>query len=125
MRGQDPIIAMRKRGTRPAIVFINDYPDRTANDWQNPGGRRGETWPSDHATVCTHGDVIQLLDMRFVKGLRVSITGTSEVRTKALFAHCKAAGASTVAASHAIEDGHFVRSGWTEVFHRETEVAHG
>ena len=76
MHGHLPLIAMRKRGIKPGIVFLNDFPCETAKDWHNPGEKFGESWGPDHATVCTVGDVIQLLDLRFLVGMRVSITST-------------------------------------------------
>ena len=78
MHGHLPLIAMRKRGIKPGIVFLNDYPCETSKDWHNPGEEFGESWGLDHATVCTVGDVIQLLDLRFLVGMRVSITSTTE-----------------------------------------------
>ena len=119
MRGHEPIISMRKSGKRPAIVFVNDFADPVAKDWHNPGEKYGETWPPDHATVSVDGDAVQLLDLRFLKGLRVSISSLSEARAKALFDRCKSSGASVVAAAHTIRDGAFVRSGWAEIYHAE------
>lgn len=110
MRGHEQIIAMRKIGRAPAIVFVNDYPCKTASDWHLHG---------DHATVDVHGDVVQLLDTRYLVGLRVSISGSTEVRAKALAEKAKAAGASVVAASHAIKVGQRFATGWCEVWERK------
>ena len=121
MHGHQPIITMRANRIRPAVVFINDYPTPAAKDWLNPGEKYGETWAPDHPTVCTHGDVIETLDLRFLVGLMVSIAALSEVRAKALFQRAKAAGALTVAASHTIENpGRPMTTGWAEIFHKET-----
>jgi hypothetical protein len=110
MKGQEQIIAMRKAGKRPSFVFINDWECDT--DWEQHG---------DHATVSTFGDVVQLLDLRFLVGLKVSISSKSEIRAKALFDHCKAAGASCVGSCHVL-DGvpAWKQSGWSDVWHRET-----
>lgn len=114
MRGHEHIIAMRLRGTAPKFVFVNDWPCKT--DWFEH---------ADHATVCTHGDVVQLLDFRFLVGLRVSISATSEVRAKALLEQAKAAGARTVAACHVQPEKHpCEQTGWCEIFHKETEAIH-
>lgn len=114
MQGQDEIIRMRLRRQVPGIVFVNDYPCST--DWFKH---------HDHATVCTHGLVIQLQDFRFLTGLRVSISSESEIRAKAIFEHIKAAGANTVAACHIKPDVQpWKQDGWVEVWHKN-EVAHG
>ena len=124
MNGHEPIIAMRKAGRRPPIVFVNDFKDPSAREWHNPGEKYGETWPSDYPTVCTHGDTLSSIDMRFATGMRVCISSTSEKRAKALFAKAKAVGATCVAASHAItEPSGRVSSGWTEIFHAEKPSA--
>lgn len=109
MKGHDAIIALRKTHLCPSFVFVNDYPCKT--DWFEHG---------DHATVCTAGDVIQTLDMRFLVGCKVSITSPSEIRAKALFAHAKAAGAIIVAAGHAMPRiGRGDSTGWCEIYHKE------
>jgi hypothetical protein len=115
MRGHEAIIAMRKAGKRPSFVFINDWACDT--DWDKHG---------DHATVSTAGDVVQLLDMRFLVGLKVSISSTSEVRAMALFDQCKAAGAACVGAVHVDPSRKpWEQRGWSSVWHKEVEVAHG
>lgn len=126
MIGHLPLIDMRKRGIKPAIVFLNDYQCETAKDWHQPGERFREIWKPDHATVSTAGDVIQLLDLRFLVGMRVSITSTSEIRAKALFEQAKAHGASTVGACHVIENKNKPHSaGWCEVWQKVPEVTNG
>lgn len=121
MLGHLPIIKMRSKGKRPIIVFVNDFPTPEAKDWHNPGAKIGQVWEPDHATVqIDEGDNIAALDMRFLTGLTVSATGRTEARTKALFDACKRAGATTVAAVHAIGLGTLrVESGWTEIYHAE------
>ena len=66
MKGHEPIIAMRRNGIAPKIVFVNDFPDVCAKDWHLHG---------DHATVSVDGDAVGVLDLRFLIGLMVSITG--------------------------------------------------
>jgi len=115
MRGHEAILAMRQAGKRPSFVFLNDYPCETA--WQQHG---------DHATVSTDGDVVQLLDLRFLVGLKVSISSESEVRAMALFDQCKAAGASCVGAAHIDKTRKpWDQHGWSSVWHKDAEVAHG
>lgn len=114
MRGHDAIVSMRRAGKRPAFVFINDWPCRT--DWAQNGA---------HATVCTAGDDIALLDLRFLVGLQVSVCASTEERAKALFEACKAAGVRMVAAGHVKDGGPAVeQDGWAALWLAE-EVAHG
>lgn len=115
MRGHTELIQMRRQQKTPKIVFINDYHCET--DWLNPGEMYGEEWPSDHATISTAGDFMETIDLRFVVGLTVSISGTDEKRVKALFESCKDNGAVVVAAgvtdpSKPIRE----QAGWTEIW---------
>jgi len=125
MRGHAPILRMRLAGRRPAIVFLCDFETQSSKDWQNPGERYGEVWAPDHATVqIDENESIGLLDLRFLNGLRVCVSGRTEQRAKALFEACKKAGATTVAASHAyFVNPHRCQSGWTEIWHKD--VQHG
>ena len=94
MRGQENIIAMRMKGVKPAgMVWLCDYPIRPefiewqyASDCMNP-------------SVSVHGDEIGALDLRFVVGMPVDVTGTDSRRVKALAGACRRAGASTVIAN--------------------------
>ena len=122
MLGHEPIIAMRKRGIAPKIVFLNDFPCETAEEWQNPGEKHGEIWPADHVTVSTAGDQISSLDLRFLVGLKVSITSDSEGRAKALFAKAKSSGAMSVAACHAQPTHSHLQGGWFEIFQAEEVI---
>ena len=70
MRGHDKIIALRKQRRIPEIVFLNDFPCELPKEWFD---------------VCVHNDSITNLDLRFLIGLNVSITGTDEKRVKALY----------------------------------------
>lgn len=109
MRGQENIIAMRLCGKVPKIVFLNDYDCKT--DWVDCG---------DHATVCCDKDTISSLDLRFLVGLTVSISASTEARAKALFAKAKWFGAKTAAACHVQTDKTaFDQSGWTEIYRKE------
>lgn len=107
MRGHENIIAMRIRHIAPKIVFINDFPCRT--DWQDHG---------DYATVCTHADPVYSLDMRFLTGLAVSISASTETRAKALFERVKQAGARVIASAE-IQPGvkDWNQAGWVGFHH--------
>lgn len=123
MLGHLPIIKMRMAGKRPKIVFINDFPTPEAADWHKPGAAYGQVWVPDHATVqIDPSDRIEALDLRFVAGLIVSATGSTEARAKALFEACKHFGATTVGAVHAIDLGQYhVKSGWTDIYHAQQQ----
>ena len=112
MKGHDNLIALRHSGKVPKIVFLNDYPCKT--DWF-------ESW--DHVTVSTAGDALSSLDLRFLTGLKVSISSESEGRAKALFAKAKWFGAKTVAACHTQPTQPHRQTGWTDVYHAP-EVNH-
>lgn len=91
MRGHEAIIRMRKEyGKKPPFVFINDYPCQT--DWFEEG--------IGYARISIHGDKLESLDLRFLVGLSVSVTASSEKRSKALFEACKSVGVAQVVATH-------------------------
>lgn len=116
MRGHQKLIEMRMNRKRPGIVFVNDYDCYV--DWHTNVG--------DAVTISTAGDVVQALDLRFLVGLKVSVSSPSEIRAKALFEKCKAAGADTVAACHIQEANQpWQQSGWVNVYRKQAEVAHG
>lgn len=113
MRGHTNIIEQRMQHRAPRMVFVNDYPCKT--DWFEQ---------SEQATVCTHGDHIGMLDLRFLVGLRVSISATSQDRAQALFERVKAAGAAAVAAVHVLPNCHPQdQRGWCQVFTKEAPSA--
>ena len=114
MRGHENIIRMRQAGKRPAFVFVNDWPCDT--EWFETG---------EHVTVCTDGDPMSSLDLRFLIGLRVSVSAHTEERAKALFEACKDAGVEMVGAVHVKSNRRpWEQDGWVEVWKAE-EVVHG
>ena len=124
MLGHESIIAMRKSGRAPKVVFINDYPCQTALDWQNPGDPYGEEWPADHATVSTWDTPLSSLDLRFTVGLMVIISSESESRAKAIFEKAIASGAKTVSATHTQSQNHpLSQTGWHAI-HNTKESTH-
>ena len=108
MRGHEAIIAMRQTGKRPAIVFLNDYPCKT--DWADHG---------DHATVEVFQDQPEWLDLRFLVGMRVSVSASSETRGKRFMEACKRAGAATVAAGAPLLADKRFNASWSDVWHAE------
>ena len=89
MQGHQDLIRVRQRGLKPSgPVYLDDYPvDERWTRWLER-----QTMP----TVCTHGDDVGSLDLRFVVGLQVNVTGDRAGRVKALAGACKKAGASAV-----------------------------
>lgn len=98
MRGHDDLLQMRKAGRNPGIVFINDYPCKT--QWAEWG---------EFATVCVHGDELPSIDVRFVEGLKVSITGKTKARAKAIMGMAIEWGAVSVGAGC---------GDWAEIWHK-------
>lgn len=97
---------MRLSGKKPAWVCINDFPCDI--DWH----KYSDAFP----TICTHGDRVSSLDMRFLHGIGVTIASESKSRAKALFELCKGIGASRVAAMHVTDEIFHNHTGWIEVF---------
>lgn len=116
MKGHEKLIAMRKAGKRPVIVFLNDFPCKT--DWFETGDK--------HVTVCIHGDSIERSDLRFLTGCMVSATGATENRAKALLEACKRVNAKVVGACEARKSFRDP-PGWCEVWRNPkfTEVGNG
>lgn len=112
MRGHEAIIDMRKQGRRPAVVFLNDYPCAAELEWSSY---------SEHATVEVCGDQPELLDLRFVIGMRVSISAETVDRAKRFMEACKQAGAALVGAGvvEVINGRH--EGTWSAVWSKETE----
>lgn len=108
MRGHQHLIEMRMNRRKPEIVFLNDYPCET--NWLEHG---------ECPTICTHGDDLKQLDLRFLVGLTVSISATVEKRAKQLFELVKSAGAAVVAACHVQDDKHHCdQTGWSEIWQK-------
>lgn len=101
MRGHDTIIQLRKAGQSPSWVFVNDFPCST--DWATYG---------EHATVCTAGDDLGVIEFQFLVGLSVTINSTSEDRAQKLMQIAKKASAKLVASSG---------QGWTDVWRKEQQ----
>jgi hypothetical protein len=111
MRGHHAVIDLRRVHRRtPGFVFIDDFPTE-------PGLRAA---PSDLAVICTDGDDIALLDLRFLIGLRVMVHSHSEARARALFERCQRAGVAFVGACHLHAQPHPNNPPtWDAVWHKE------
>jgi len=106
MKGHEKIINLRMQGKAPELVYLDDFESALA-DWEDLG---------TNPVVTLSNDVPEALDLRFLVGLRVSVTSRSEDRAKRLFNACKAAKAKWVGASHTEMHGERVTTGWLEIY---------
>lgn len=111
MKGHEEIIAMRRAGKRPNIVFLNDHPClRGELDWARYG---------ENAVVEVHGDQPEWLDLRYLVGLTVSITAANEKRGRRFVDACVKAGVSVVAAGVADMVNGRYEPAWFQVWRKE------
>lgn len=109
MKGHEGIIKLRLAGKTPELILLDDLTHPSPlTDWEGY-----DSMP----TVCVHKDPIEGLDLRFLVGMKVSITSATEDRAKRLFEACKAAGAKWVAASHTEIHGEMAKTGWMELYY--------
>lgn len=91
MQGHTNIIALRLRGLKPSgTVSLNDYPVHQHLlrwDYEEDG---------INPIVCTHGDSIASLDLRFLVGLPVAIGGDDPNRVRLIGQMARKAGAEMV-----------------------------
>jgi hypothetical protein len=78
MKGSHEIINARMTGRSPAAVYIIDHPD---------------TSPMEFGEVNVYQLPLDKMDFRFVVGLLVGITSTTEERCKQIAALCENCGA--------------------------------
>lgn len=90
MRGHDHIVKLRKSGFRPSSVFL----------WDCPVQIEQPAWIEDlrFMEVCTHGDSIGSLDLRFLVGLPVTVIGDDQTRVQQIASQCRKAGAENIVA---------------------------
>lgn len=90
MRGQEHVIAVRMAGNKPQGVYL----------WDMPVTINGPQWVEDYAfmDVCTAGDPVGSLDLRFVVGLPVTVFGDDMKRVRDIAGACRAAGADRIVA---------------------------
>lgn len=92
MRGHEPLIAMRLRGRRPPLVRLelDPMPWRDWAEWTE--------WTDTAMVEVSPSDVIGRLDLRFVVGMPVAVTGSDDGRVRAVYQAALKAGASRVLA---------------------------
>ena len=109
MKGHEGIIKMREQGLAPVMICLDDFRfPSPLTDWEEYGAQ---------PTVCVHKEPIERLDLRFLVGMKVSVTSYSEDRAKRLLNACKDAGAKWVGASHTEMVGERAKTGWVEIWH--------
>lgn len=101
MRGHEGVIAMRQRGKKPALVYLDTMRDHSPmRAWQD--------WPDTSPAIPTvwvqPEDVPHRLDLRFLVGLVVVVTGTDTMRVRALEMAAIEAGAERVIAAEITDD---------------------
>lgn len=93
MLGHDAIIAMRQRGRKPALVYLDTMRDHSPvpswRDWP-------EVAPAFPTVWVQPADVPSRLDLRFVFGLTVVVSGTDADRVARLADAAHQAGALRV-----------------------------
>lgn len=89
MRRHEPLIAMRRRGMRPALVTLTDLPSTT------PWEAWRETLPFPDVEI-EPSDSPELVDLRFVVGLPVLVSIDDEQRMRRLVLAAEQAGAGRV-----------------------------
>lgn len=83
MTGHEHIIAMRRKGVRPVVAYLFDFPVcREARQ--------------EDAVILSADDRPDRLDLRFLVGLNVVIHSDSAERAAAFYAAAKKAGAARV-----------------------------
>lgn len=118
MLGHVPLIAMRREGAIPAVVWfdLDAEPSWEARNWPQFSPRHA------HVHVAP-ADRPELLDLRFCIGLMCHVAGTDEAAVRRLHDACIAAGATRVVSSCCrivwASDGEVVRA--EPVFTLDTE----
>ena len=109
MHGHEPLLKMRLAKKIPDMVFIQEH--MYATDWEQY---------NDYPTICIKPDeLVEQLDLRFLVGLAVSLSTSSETRSKELLTVCKRY-CNTVAASNVyqIEGKTLFTTGFSTIWHR-------
>jgi hypothetical protein len=120
MIGHDPLIAMRKTGIKPAAVHLVDEVCQLARDWHAPQTLSGQRMQQHTPCIAIEDkDAVQRLDLRFLVGLVVFVSGNTEARAKSMFEACKRAGASRVIGCHTHVDRRDTTPQWIEIFEKE------
>lgn len=124
MRGVEPLIAMRRRGKRPAVVFIDaDAGPRALPSWaqwQNVDGSMADV-------DIEASESLLRIDWRPFVGLTVHVSGSNADRVTAIAKQLTEAGAKRVVSSLVRQIGVDEFVAFETVWIRDTakELAHG
>lgn len=111
MHGHEPLIAMRKAGRKPTMVFLSDFSEKSS--WHESG---------DYPEINVFHDVPDRADLRFLVNLNVTITASTKDRAKAFLAACVEAGANSVSTCyHANQKDNYFRIVNKDGFDQSTE----
>lgn len=91
MKGHEALIAMRKAGKTPRVVFVE-----TERDWLEDWRDWQDHHPSHAALHIGKTESLASLDLRCIVGLVVVVSGETSQRVRAVAAACEAADASRV-----------------------------
>jgi len=91
MRGHEPLIAMRLKGVRPAMVWLHDNPACADLDWH----LWRESWAQPNVLIGPE-DSPARVDLRFLVGLPVVVAFNDAARMQRMTLACEEAGASNV-----------------------------
>jgi hypothetical protein len=92
MRGHQDLIALRRKGVKPPLVWLSCGRSDGLRRHREETGALGEHIEIDE------GDIIERLDLRCLVGLAVDVSGDDRGRVLALAKACEEAGASRVIA---------------------------
>lgn len=84
MTGHERILALRRSGQKPAYVWVSDFADATL----------------DGVTVRVHGDMPEMLDLRFLVGVTAIVQGDTAKRVERIAKACQKHAARVIASVH-------------------------
>lgn len=99
MHGHHELIAMRRAGMKPEMVWIADY--SVATDWAKWG---------DHPQVCVAGDTPEIEDFRFLVGITAIVNGFDSARVDRIANACAAHAKRVIATTAAWATAHQVET---------------
>lgn len=94
MRGVENLVNMRKRGTKPAMVWVELLP---MQQWARQLTEKPGRWVDIHLDN-KDAAAVDLIDLRGLVGLNVTVNGLNEPTTERVARACFKAGAAVVQA---------------------------
>lgn len=84
MTGHERILALRRAGQKPAYVWVSDFSDAML----------------DGLTVRVHGDMPEMLDLRFLVGVTAIVQGDAPKRVERIAKACQKHASRVIASVH-------------------------